>query len=303
MSDDTGSDGGFGSGFGFGNGSGVPGSLPDGLSQAYADFGIGGFGSDSSGGGFATGGFDDGPDSEASGDSVDPEMEQMYQEFILEQSRNPHGRGDFAQEPDGGQDPSGPGPFPASGSAVLALEHTSCLSQSQQFNPTCGDEVTVRVRLEERDDPSDPTISSIAWDGHGCAISQASLSVMHDLSTGSTVRAFLRRRAEFHDLMDSRGAGLSDSRAADDLGDAMAFQGVSRFPMRIKCALLGWEAVRDAVARALAAMGHTDTECGPKDSGGEGEADTPEKPEVPDSGSDEGDTPSPNRRREEDRNE
>lgn len=186
----------------------------------------------------------DDPDS-----ALDPQMEQMYQEFILEQSRAPHGKTHFA--PDVAHEQSAAHSDSTTSSAVVSQTHEYCLSQSHQFNPTCGDEVMIRVKIGSPH-LDDPTIQSIEWDGHGCAISQASLSVMHDMATGQKVSTFTRLRNEFHQLMDSRGKGVSDSHVADDLGDAMAFQGVSRFPMRIKCALLGWEGVRDAIARGLA---------------------------------------------------
>lgn len=216
------------------------GSFSD-VSGALSDFGISadpdaGFGSD----------FD------SSDGASDPQMEQMYQEFILEQSRDPHGKTHFAPDLVHEQvSTNNDGSQSAAGSAVISQTHESCLAQSHQFNPTCGDEVTVRVEINSPHS-ADPQITSIQWDGHGCAISQASLSVMHDMVTGQKVSTFRRLRDEFHQLMDSRGQGVSDSHVADDLGDAMAFQGVSRFPMRIKCALLGWEGVRDALARALA---------------------------------------------------
>jgi nitrogen fixation NifU-like protein len=214
------------------------------MSGAMSDFGIS---SDSDA--------DFGSDFESPDSSLDPQMEQMYQEFILEQSRDPHGKTHFAPDLAHEQADSqgdGDGSNGATGSGVIRQAHDSCLAQSHQFNPTCGDEVTVRVTVSSPDS-TDPKITSIQWDGHGCAISQASLSVMHDMVTGQKVSTFRRLRDEFHQLMDSRGQGVSDSHVADDLGDAVAFQGVSRFPMRIKCALLGWEGVRDALAHALAA--------------------------------------------------
>ena len=58
---------------------------------------------------------------------------------------------------------------------------------------------------------------------------------------------------DFHELMESRGAGLQDEAKEEKLEDAVVFQGVSKYPMRIKCALLGWEGMRDSVAKALAA--------------------------------------------------
>ena len=89
--------------------------------------------------------------------------------------------------------------------------------------------------------------------GHGCSISQASLSVMVDLCAGKTVDEAMELFRDFHELMESRGAGLQDEAKEEKLEDAVVFQGVSKYPMRIKCALLGWEGMRDSVAKALAA--------------------------------------------------
>ena len=95
--------------------------------------------------------------------------------------------------------------------------------------------------------------SRLVWDGHGCSISQASLSVMVDLVDGKTVDEAMDLEQTFHKLMESRGAGLDDENLEEKLGDAVVFQGVSKYPMRIKCALLGWEGLKDSIAKALAA--------------------------------------------------
>ena len=122
--------------------------------------------------------------------------------------------------------------------------------ESHQFNPTCGDEATVHAEISD----SEPhTIERLVWDGHGCSISQASLSVMVDLCAGKTVDEAMELFRDFHELMESRGAGLQDEAKEEKLEDAVVFQGVSKYPMRIKCALLGWEGMRDSVAKALAA--------------------------------------------------
>jgi nitrogen fixation NifU-like protein len=185
-------------------------------------------------------------------DSIDNSgdaMGQMYQEFILEQARAPHGKVARLPDRDGqGADPS-----------VI----------SHQFNPTCGDDIVVRLCVDTHpgvfgslgqsavgsDGPQqrqgqgahEPVIASMCWSGHGCAICQASLSVLHDMVTGLPAGRFAALYGEFHELMDSRGRGIDDPEKQKDLSDALAFQGTSRFPMRIKCALLGWEAVRDCL--------------------------------------------------------
>ena len=205
---------------------------------------------------------------------VDPALEQMYQEFILEASRDPHGKTHFApdvaqensdrrenpgnQENQGTQETQGTRENQRSDNLVSASSsqeqrHEYCQADSHQFNPTCGDEVTVRVAIKQ-EEGKPAVIEQLVWDGHGCSISQASLSVLHDMAQGKSVDEFMKLHRAFRELMDSRGKGVDDAATADALGDAMAFQGVSRFPMRIKCALLGWEGTRDAVAKALATI-------------------------------------------------
>ncbi len=149
-------------------------------------------------------------------------LDQLYQQVILDHAREKHGEGD----------PSG-------------LE-----ASSHQVNPTCGDEATIHVEVSD-DEPH--TIKRLVWDGHGCSISQASLSVMVDLVDGKTVDEAMDLEQTFHKLMESRGAGLDDENLEEKLGDAVVFQGVSKYPMRIKCALLGWEGLKDSIAKALAA--------------------------------------------------
>ncbi|PAU67467.1 Fe-S cluster assembly sulfur transfer protein SufU [Bifidobacterium criceti] len=176
------------------------------------------------------------------GDTSNAELEQMYQEVILDASRHPHGKGTLPAADDDA----------TMGESHVAAAHESCsTARSHQFNPTCGDEVTVHVEVG-RDEPH--RIDDIVWDGQGCSISQASLSIMVDLVQGLTVDEAMHLSDEFHALMQSRGVGLDDEAAMDELGDATVFQGVSKYPMRIKCALLGWEGLKDAVAKALAAQ-------------------------------------------------
>jgi nitrogen fixation protein NifU and related proteins len=150
-------------------------------------------------------------------------LEQMYQQVILDHAKSPHGRG-FVEVADG---------------------HLH--GESHQINPTCGDEVTMRVEFDTAD-PKVPTISRVSWEGQGCSISQASLSVLTDLVTGAPVAESEHLGELFRELMQSRGKGLDDEEREDELGDATAFTGVSQFPARIKCALLGWAALRDTLA-------------------------------------------------------
>jgi nitrogen fixation protein NifU and related proteins len=146
------------------------------------------------------------------------QFESMYQEIILDHYRHPHGRG--LREP-----------YDA---------------EVRHVNPVCGDEVTLRVAL------ADGTVSDVSYEAQGCSISQASASVLIDLVVGKSVTEALAVHDAFLALMQSKGEGEPD---AEVLEDAVAFSGVSRYPARIKCALLGWMAWKDATAQATAASG------------------------------------------------
>ncbi|GAA4681380.1 Fe-S cluster assembly sulfur transfer protein SufU [Frondihabitans cladoniiphilus] len=108
-------------------------------------------------------------------------------------------------------------------------------AEHYERNPTCGDEITVRVILE----PGSDRIRELAWQGDGCSISMASASVLADLAPGLTLAELAERTDAFRAMMRSRGVGEPDE---DLLGDAVAFQGVSKFMMRVKCAMLSWVA-------------------------------------------------------------
>lgn len=199
--------------------------------------------------------------SDAAGDG----LESMYQEVILDAARNPHGKTHFESTDELAQaelqeESQESAENTKSAEITLNNTHESCavtsdensaLGQSHQFNPTCGDEVTMRVELSRSvNNDETPIVSSIKWDGHGCSISQASLSMMVDLVEGKSVDEALRLDALFHKLMESRGEGFENEEDEDALEDAMVLQGVSRYPMRIKCALLAWEGLKDSIAKA-----------------------------------------------------
>ncbi|AIJ24154.1 MULTISPECIES: Fe-S cluster assembly sulfur transfer protein SufU [Amycolatopsis] len=139
-------------------------------------------------------------------------LESMYQEIILDHYKNPHGHG--LREP-----------FDA---------------ESFQVNPTCGDEITLRLKVEG------DKVADVSYEGQGCSISQASASVLTDLVTGHTVSEALSTMDTFVEMMQSRGQIEPDE---DVLEDAVAFAGVSKYPARVKCALLGWMAFKDALTR------------------------------------------------------
>ena len=140
-------------------------------------------------------------------------LEQMYQEIILDHYRQPHGAG--LREP-----------FDA---------------ESHHVNPTCGDEVTLRVKLDGE------KVAEVSHETLGCSISQASASVLTDLVVGLSVADSMRVLVAFQEMAQGRGQVQPDE---DVLGDGVAFAGVAKYPARVKCALLGWMAFKDAVVRS-----------------------------------------------------
>ncbi|HEY2193955.1 MAG TPA: SUF system NifU family Fe-S cluster assembly protein [Actinomycetospora sp.] len=144
-------------------------------------------------------------------------LESMYQEIILDHYRNPHGRG--LRDP-----------FDA---------------EVHHVNPTCGDEVTLRVHLDGSG--RDAKVVDVSYDALGCSISQAATSVLNDLVVGHTVGDSFDVLAEYQKMVQGRGKVEPDE---DVLDDAVAFAGVAAYPARVKCALLGWLAFKDAVAQA-----------------------------------------------------
>jgi nitrogen fixation protein NifU and related proteins len=141
------------------------------------------------------------------------QLDQMYQEIILDHYRNPHHRG--LRDP-----------------FDVEVHHV---------NPTCGDEITLRVLLDGG------TVADVSYDAQGCSISQASASVMTDLVVGRRLDEALDVQQEFLQLVQGRGLVEPDEEV---LEDAVAFAGVAKFPARVKCALLGWMAFKDAAVQA-----------------------------------------------------
>ena len=153
-------------------------------------------------------------------------LESMYQEVILDHYKHPHHRG-------------------------LAEPYDA---EAHHVNPTCGDEVTVRVRLSHAGGTA--VVEEVTHQGLGCSISQASSSVMSDLVTGRPLEDALATQEEFLTLMQGRGEQVDVDE--DRLEDAVAFAGVAKYPARVKCALLGWMAFKDAAARAVQARAADD---------------------------------------------
>lgn len=181
---------------------------------------------------------------------MDESLEQLYQEIILEASKHPHGKVSFETLEKSREDADNTETMDHIGglSAELHGDHGCSFGQSHQFNPTCGDDVRVQVELSSSQDHH---IESLVWDGYGCSICTASLSIMVDLVTHLPLQEALRIDQYFHELMHTKGQPLSQDKM-DCLEDAAVFEQVAKYPMRVKCALLGWEGFRDSVARALA---------------------------------------------------
>ncbi len=146
------------------------------------------------------------------------DLDTLYQEIILDHYRSPHHAG--LREP-----------FEA---------------EVHHVNPTCGDEVTLRVHLEG--EPGEETVGDVSYDAEGCSISQAATSVMADLVIGQPVSRALETHEAFVELMHGRGKVEPDE---EILEDGIAFAGVAKFPARIKCALLSWMAFKDATAQVI----------------------------------------------------
>lgn len=145
-------------------------------------------------------------------------LEQMYQEVILDHYKHPQHAG--LREP-----------YDA---------------EVHHVNTSCGDELTLRVKLSE----DGTTVEDVSYDAEGCSISQASTSVMAEELMGLPVEEANAKLAEFEKMITSRGEEEGDE---DLIGDGVAFAGVAQYPARVKCALLGWKAFQAATTEALEA--------------------------------------------------
>ena len=141
------------------------------------------------------------------------QLDNLYQEVILDHYKNPQNK-------------------------VLASDNDA---QVHHVNPSCGDEITLGVKLDGN------TVVSVNWDGVGCSISQASASIMSELLVGKSLEQANSLSESFLHLMQSKGSEEGDPEV---LEDAVALAGVSKYPARIKCALLGWMAFKDASVQA-----------------------------------------------------
>jgi nitrogen fixation NifU-like protein len=145
------------------------------------------------------------------------QLDSLYQEVILDHYKRPQHKG-------------------------LATTYDA---QVHHVNPSCGDEITLNVTLDG------DKVAAITWDGVGCSISQASVSILSDLLLGKSIIDADLVLNNFTELMQSKGTMVGDD---EILEDAVAMAGVSKFPARIKCALLGWMAYKDAVVQAQAKL-------------------------------------------------
>jgi nitrogen fixation protein NifU and related proteins len=152
------------------------------------------------------------------------DLDALYQEIILDHYKNPHHRG--LREP--------------------------YEAEVHHVNPTCGDEVTMRVHLvPAENDGGQMVVEDVSYDAEGCSISQAATSVMTDLVIGKPLSEAMTVHETFLTLMQSRGTVEPDE---DVLEDGIAFAGVAKFPARVKCALLSWMAWKDAASQIVASQ-------------------------------------------------
>jgi nitrogen fixation NifU-like protein len=143
------------------------------------------------------------------------ELDNLYQEVILDHYKRPQNK-------------------------KLA---TTFDAQVHHVNPSCGDEIDLNLTIESG------VVTSITWDGVGCSISQASVSILTELLIGKSITDAYAIYDNFVTLMQSKGAISGDESV---LEDAIALAGVTKYPARIKCALLGWMAFKDASVQAQA---------------------------------------------------
>ncbi len=139
------------------------------------------------------------------------ELNSLYQEVILDHYKRPHHKGLVAGD--------------------IQVHH---------INPSCGDEITLSLKMDGN------KVSNITWDGMGCSISQASVSIMSDLLLNKSKDEASSILDTFVEMMQSKG---KDEGNEEILEDGVALAGVSKYPARIKCALLGWMAYKDAVTQ------------------------------------------------------
>ena len=140
-------------------------------------------------------------------------LDDLYQEIILDHYRSPKNRA------------------PSLDGEDVHVHHS---------NPLCGDEMDLRLRVV------DNAVDGLVFDGEGCSISQASASAMTVAVLGRSLDDVLDLAEDFRRMMHGE-----EPKRPDDLLDGVAFEGVAKFPVRVKCALLGWMAAKDAIETYL----------------------------------------------------
>ena len=140
----------------------------------------------------------------------EPQLDELYRDLILDHYRHPRNKGH--------------------------LEHPT--AKVEGYNPLCGDEIEVTLQIEGGE------VKDVAFMGRGCSISQASGSMMTDIVKGRSRDEALRLAQEFRHLMTH-----ADSKVPEELGDLEAFQGVAKFPVRVKCATLAWRVLEEGLEK------------------------------------------------------
>jgi len=141
----------------------------------------------------------------------EPQLDDLYRELILDHYRHPRNKGDLEN----------------------ANRHV------EGYNPLCGDEVELDLIVD-----ADGVIEDVAFKGRGCSISQASSSMMTDAVKGQTKGEAMALLDAFKKMMME-----PETEPAEDLGDLEAFQGVAKFPVRVKCATLAWNVLQEGLER------------------------------------------------------
>jgi len=159
------------------------------------------------------------------------DLQSLYQTIILEHSKARHGAAPLTSLVD---------------AVALGTERGVAVAESHQINTSCGDEITLRLTLDSRG-AGEATVTDLSWNGEGCSISQASASILWDSLQGLDATAARALLDNFRDMLRSRGKIEPDE---EILGDAAAFGGVSRYPARVKCAMLPWVAFEAALVEA-----------------------------------------------------
>jgi nitrogen fixation NifU-like protein len=159
------------------------------------------------------------------------DLEELYQQVLLDHSRRPRNFGEFTEAEAAGPDEK-----------VIKV---------QGDNPSCGDEILVSVKLAD----AGQKLADIRFTGQGCAISQASASLMTIKTKGRSRAEVEELIAAFHDLITKQ-----TENPPDILGDLQLLQGVWRFPQRVKCATLAWRALEQALREDAAGVVSTEVE-------------------------------------------